>query len=63
MAKKKLFRITQSVRNASGWQAWTVRANTEHEALLLHKKGKSEFEDQEVEVTALDEPETEEIQE
>jgi hypothetical protein len=50
------------VKNASGFQSWTVAAKNAEEALKKHKKGESDFEMEEVEVTGLGEAEVEEIE-
>lgn len=55
--KKKSYLISTNVENASGWQYWRVEATSREEAIELHKKGESEFEWEEVEVTDLGEPE------
>ena len=49
--------ISTEVANAGGSQIWFVDATSEAEALALHNNGKSEFHSDEVEVTALHEPE------
>lgn len=56
------YRIIQEVKRASGWQSWTVEAQNAEEALSKHRAGESEFEDSEVEVTSLEEPEIREIE-
>ncbi len=59
--KKKRWSIVCSVEHASGWQLWEVEAKDAKEALELHKKGKSEFIEEEVEVQSLGEPEISEV--
>lgn len=51
--------VTCSVEHASGWQVFSVVADSEEEALRKFKAGDCEFEEDEVEVTALGEPEIE----
>lgn len=56
-AIKHKYRLVCAVTSAAGYQCWTVNAASEAEAIALHRAGKSEFEDQELEVTDLGEPE------
>lgn len=53
----KTFRFRCAVREAHGWQEFTVHAANAREATLIFKNGGGEFLDEEVEVTALEEPE------
>jgi hypothetical protein len=53
---KRRFLIDTEVENTSGTQTWYVDAENEDEALALHEAGKSEFYDEEVEVTRLGPP-------
>ena len=56
MAKKK-YQIRASVESASGYQQWTVMADSPEEARRLHDAGASTFDHEEVEVTGLGETE------
>jgi hypothetical protein len=58
----KKYRITVPVTRASGWQTYTVKAESITEALIAHQNGDSDFEDEELEVTNLGEPEVEELE-
>lgn len=55
--KKKSYLICTPVVRASGTQHWRVTASSPEEALEKHRRGQSDFEFEEVEVTALGEPE------
>lgn len=59
----KTWRIACAVKDVWGTQWFTVRARTRKEALAKHKAGKSEFADEEIEVTDLEDPDESEIEE
>jgi hypothetical protein len=55
------YRLTCAVTSAHGAQTFTVEASSPDEAIAKHKLGESEFEEEEVEVMSLGEPDVEEI--
>lgn len=48
------YRISQQVKDVYGHQYWLVDAESVEEAIELHNKGKSEFEDSDLEVMDLE---------
>lgn len=56
------YRVAANIERASGTQYWTVEADNPEEALLKHKKGESEFEFEELEVTELSDPELADVE-
>ena len=56
------YRITCNITKAQGWQSWIVNAESEREALDKYAAGVDViFEDEEVEVTSLGEPDIEDM--
>jgi hypothetical protein len=55
------YRIFPATARASGFQTWIVNATDSDDAIARYDRGEGEFEDNEVEVTALGEPEASEV--
>lgn len=68
MAKKKAkqlktYRITRSVKDASGTQCFLVSAMSPEDAIEKHLRGEDEFEYEEIEVTSLESPSIDGVEE
>lgn len=60
--EKKKFEIVCDVEKAKGWQCWTVHAFDKNDALRRFNSGDGEFEEEEIEVISLGDPEVTEIE-
>lgn len=54
------FNIKTKIEQVSGWQFWTIEAESVEEAKRKFYAGDAKFEDEEIEVTDCGEPEIEE---
>lgn len=61
--KNKKFLITTTIISTRGCQTWSVKAENKQSALEAFLRGKAEFLDQEIEVTASFQPTIEDVEE